>query len=88
MNLYPERFDVVRTVSTTREVRQVELDLVPAFVEAHGHGADEGFDSGGGLVVGGSEPSADVFVVEYLHFEGEILLQVLDDHDEEGEFDA
>jgi len=39
----------MRTVCAPREVRQVELDLVPAVVQAHGHGADEGLHAGGGL---------------------------------------
>ena len=88
VNLHAEGLDVVCAVRPPREVTQVELDLVPALVEAHGHGADEGLDSGGRLVVRGAEPAADVLVVEDLDFEGEVLLEVLDDHDEEGELDA
>ena len=42
----PERFDVVGSVGPPREVRQVELNLIPAFVESHGHGADERLDPG------------------------------------------
>lgn len=41
----PERLNVVGSVRPPGEVRQVELDLVPALVESHGHGADEGLDS-------------------------------------------
>merc|ERR550514_379668 len=33
VDLNAKRLDVVRTVRTAREVRQVELDLVPAFVQ-------------------------------------------------------
>ena len=40
------------------------------------------------LVVGGAEPSAHVLVVQHLDFEGEVLLQVLDDHHQEGQLDA
>jgi len=64
------------------------LDLVPAFVEAHGHGANERLHPGGGLVVGGPEPPAHVFVVQHLHFERKVLLQVLDDHHQERQLDA
>ena len=88
MDLNTEGLDVVGTVSTSGEVRQVELNLVPALVKSHGHGANEGLDTGGALVVGGTETSADILVVENLHFEGEVLLQVLDDHDEEGKLDS
>lgn len=38
-----------RTISTTGEVRKVELDLVPALIKSHGHCADEGLDSRGRL---------------------------------------
>jgi hypothetical protein len=41
-----------RTVRAAREVCQVELDLVPAVVQAHGHSADEGLHARRALVVG------------------------------------
>ena len=87
MDLYSEGLNVVGTVSSPGEIRQVKLNLVPAFIESHGHGADEGLDSGGGLIVGGSESTSNTLVVKYLHFEGEVLLEVLDDHDQEGKLD-
>ena len=74
--MIPERFDVVGAVGSSCEVRQVKLNLVPAFVQTHGHCADEGLHSRRALVVGGSEASADVFVVEHLHFEGEVLFEL------------
>ena len=40
------------------------------------------------LVVGGSKSPPHVLVVQHLHFESEVLLQVLDDEDEEGQLDA
>ena len=70
------------------EIRQVELDLVPALVQPHGHGADEGLHSGGGLVVTGSEPSPHILVIQDLHLESVILLHVLDNHHKVGELDA
>lgn len=76
MNNLPERVNVVGSVGSSREIRQVELDLIPAFVQPHGHRADEGLHSGCALVVGGSEPSPHVLVVQHLHFEGEIFLQL------------
>ena len=40
--LYAESLDVVGAVRSTREVCQVELDLVPSVVQPHGHCAYEG----------------------------------------------
>jgi len=45
MNLDVHSFNLVGTLSSAGEVGQVELDLVPALVKAHGHGADEGLDT-------------------------------------------
>jgi len=87
VDLDAEGFDVVGSVGAPGEVGEVELDLVPALVETHGHGTDEGLDPRGGLVVGGTEATADVLVIQNLDLEGEVLLEVLDDHDEEGELD-
>ena len=84
----PKSLNVVGTVGTSGEIRQVELNLIPTLIKTHGHGADERLDTGGGLVVGGTESSADVLVIEDLDLEGEVLLQVLDDHDEEGKLDG
>ena len=72
----PERLDVVSTVGSTGEIRQVELNLIPAFVKSHGHGADERLDTSGRLVVGGSETTTHVLVIQDLHFEGKVLLQL------------
>ena len=47
-------------------------------IEPHGHGADEGLDSGGGLVIGGSEPPPDILIVEHLDFEGEVFFELYD----------
>ena len=88
VDLHSQGLDVVGTVGSPGEVRQVELDLVPALVQTHGHGTDEGLDSGGRLVVGSSESPPDALVVQNLHLEGEVLLQVLDDHDQEGQLDG
>ena len=80
VNLHAERLDVVGAVCTTREVAEVELDLVPSLIQAHWHRANERFDACRRLVVRGAESASDVFVVEHLHLEGEVLLEVLDDH--------
>merc|ERR1719440_2755508 len=51
MELNSERLYVICTISPTREVGQVELDLVPALIQAHWHCTDERFDSRCTLVV-------------------------------------
>lgn len=88
MDLYIESFDVVCAVGSAGEVGEVELDLIPAFVKAHGHCTNEGFHSSSTLIIAGSEPASDVLVIEDHDFEGEVFFHVLDDHHEEREFDA
>ena len=102
MDLYTKSFNIVSTVSPSGEVRQVELDLVPSFIESHGHSTDERLHSGGRLIVGGSESSSDIFIIENLHFESKVFLQlfskvrmaptrvsyIFDNHDQEGKLDA
>ena len=41
VDLDAERLDVVSTIRTAREVTKVELNLVPALIQAHRHSADE-----------------------------------------------
>ena len=76
MDLYPERFNIVCTVSSSREVRQVELDLIPSFIQPHRHCADEGFHSCSALIIRCSKSSPNVLVVQYLHFESKVLFQL------------
>ena len=49
VNLYTKGLNIVCPISTPSEVCQVELDLVPAIVQSHGHRADEGLYPRGGL---------------------------------------
>lgn len=58
--------DVVRAVGTAGEVAQVELDLVPAFVQPHRHGADERLDACRRLVIAGSEAPSQILVIHHL----------------------
>ena len=88
VDLNPQRLHVVGPVGSSGEVGQVELDLIPAFVQPHRHRADEGLHSGGGLVVTRSESSPDVLIIQDLDLECEIFLHVLHDHDEVGQLDA
>jgi hypothetical protein len=83
VDLHTESLDIVGTVSSTSEIRQVKLNLVPAFIKSHGHCANEGLDTSSGLIVGSSESTSDGLVVEYLDLECEVFLEVLDDHDQE-----
>jgi hypothetical protein len=71
-------FDVVATIGSSGEIRQVELNLIPPLVQPHRHGTDERLHAGGRLVVGSSEPSAHIFVVEHLNFEGEVFFELSD----------
>ena len=64
--LYSQRLNVVCSVGSSSEVRQVKLDLVPPIVQSHGHGAYERLHPGRGLVVGGSESSTDIFIIQHL----------------------
>ena len=88
MDLNSESLYVVGTVSSSGEIRQVELNLIPSLIKSHRHGANERLDSGGGLIVGSSESSSYALVIQDLHLEGEVLLQVLDDHDQERKLDG
>ena len=87
-DLYTKGLNVVGAIGSACEVRQVKLDLVPAIIQTHWHSTYEWFHTGCGLIVRGSKPSADILIIQHLHLEGEVLLQVLDNHDQEGQFDA
>ena len=63
VNLDPQRFDIISSVGPSREIGQVELNLIPSLVKAHGHGANEWFDPRGALVIGGAESPPNVLVV-------------------------
>lgn len=88
MDLNSKSLYIVSTIGSSREIRQVELNLIPALIKSHWHRADERLDSCGTLIIGGSESSSDALVIEYLDLEGEVLLQVLDDHDQERKLDG
>jgi len=61
--------NVVGAVGASSEVCQVELDLVPAAVEAHRQHAAERVDARRALVVAGAEPASDVLVVQDLYID-------------------
>ena len=76
VDLHSEGLDIVSTVGSSGEIGQVELDLVPALIESHWHGANERFYAGCALIVGSSKSAAHVLVVKNLHFEGEVFLEL------------
>ena len=88
MKLHPKCFDVVGSIGPACEIREIKLYLIPPLVQSHGHGADKWLYPCGALVVRSPKPSPDVLIVQDLHLEGKILLQVLYYHHQEGQFDA
>ena len=88
VNLHSESLDVVGAVCSAGKIRKVELDLIPALIQPHGHCANEGLNACCRLVVGGAEPAAHILVIKNLHLKSEVLLQVLNDHHEEWKLDA
>jgi hypothetical protein len=88
MDLHSESLNVVGAVRTSGEVGQVELDLIPAIIQPHRHCADERLDTRHRLVIGCSEPTSDVLIIQDLHFKREVFLHVLDDHDQERQLDT
>ena len=63
VDLHSECLNIVCAIGPAGEIRQVKLNLIPAFIQSHGHCADEGFHSGRALIVARSESAADVFVI-------------------------
>ena len=40
------------------------------------------------MIVGRSETTTNIFIIQHLNLESEVLLKVLDDHDQERQLDA
>ena len=59
-------YHIVCSISSTSEIRQIELNLVPAIIQTHWHCTDKWFDSGSTLVVWGSESSPDILIIQNL----------------------
>ena len=76
VDLNSQSLYIIGTVGSSSEIRQIELNLIPAFIESHGHGADEWLDSGGRLIVGGSESSSDTLIIENLNLKGEVFFKL------------
>lgn len=65
-DLYTQCFNVIGSVCSPGKVWQIELDLVPAVVQPHGHGADERLHPRRALIVTRSKTSPDIFVIQDL----------------------
>ena len=76
MYLDPQSLNVVGSVCSFREIRKIELDLIPSIIQPHWHRANERFDPCGRLVITRPKPSPDVFVIKYLHFKCKELFQL------------
>ena len=74
MDLDSKGLDVVGSVRSSGKIRQVKLNLIPALIESHWHGTDEWLHTSRTLVVGRSESSAHVLIIQNLDFESEIFL--------------
>ena len=88
VDLDSESLYIIRTISSPGEIRQVELNLIPTFIQSHGHCTDEWLDSSRWLIVWSSESSSNALVIQNLYLECEVLLQVLNDHDQEWKLDC
>ena len=83
MDLNAQRLNVIRTIGTTSEVTQVELNLIPTLIQTHWHSTDEWLDTGRRLIVRGAEATTNILIIQHLDFKGEIFLQILNDHHQE-----
>ena len=88
MNLNSESLYVVGTVSSSGEIGEIELNLIPSFIQSHWHCTDEWLYSGCRLIVGSSKSSSYALVIQYLNLECEVFLQVLDNHNQEWKLDS
>lgn len=66
VDLHACGLDVIRAVGPSREVCQVELNLIPTARQADRHRRAEGLDPSGALEIAHSEPPVHALVVEYL----------------------
>jgi hypothetical protein len=58
-----QSFNVIASVGSACEIREIELDLVPSLVQPHGHGTYKWFDASCRLVVACPEASPNILVV-------------------------
>lgn len=66
--LNSQSLNVVCPISPPREIRQVELNLVPAIIQSHGHRTYKRLHSGGTLVIACTESSSYIFIIQDLKY--------------------
>lgn len=88
MDLHSQCFYITRPIGTACEVCQVELNLVPAFIQTHWHSTDEGLYPSCALEVARAEAPTNILVIQNLNFKCKILLHILHDHDEKRKSNA
>ena len=88
MNLNPNGFHIVRSICPTCEIRQIELNLVPPFIQTHWHCTNEWLYSRCGLIVRSSKPPLYTFIIENLYLKREIFVEILDNHHKERKLDT
>lgn len=64
--LHSQGLHVISAIGPPGEVGQVKLNLVPTLIQSHGHCANERLHAGCALIIAGTEPSLNVFVVKNL----------------------
>ena len=73
MNGDSECFNIVGAVGPAGKIRQIELDLVPAFIQSHGHCTYKWLNSSRRLIVRRPESSSNILIIEHLHLEGKVF---------------
>lgn len=68
--------NVIWSIGSPCEIGKVELNLVPAFIQPHGHCAYKRFHSCCWLIIWSSESTPHILVVQDLYFEGEIFFKL------------
>lgn len=75
VNLQPRCLDVIRAVCSSREIRQIKLNLIPTARQPDRHWCAEGSDASGALEIAHSKPPVHVLVVEYLSERKQCILR-------------
>jgi len=80
VDLNAQCLHIIGPVRSSREIRQIELDLIPSVIQPHRHRANERLDPRRGLIIRCSKSSPHSLVVLDLYLERKVLLHVLYDH--------
>lgn len=80
--------EFIFTLQPATGTRQPVALTIAHLVQPHGHRANKRLDSRRALIVGCAESPANVLVVQHLHLKREILLEILEDHHQEGKLDT